>query len=340
VIIFRCDAGPQIGFGHLNRCRVLAKKLIEKGETVCLMGPDSAYAERQDATIFEDWIEVAEWPSAVSDAEYLLQIATKKNALWLVCDDYRVDEAYQRLIYKSSLNFAYFKGQHDILVWADVVIHTSPAANRKDYKGLLRNPATKLLLGPAYAILRPEFINLPLRTIRNKIRNVFVNFGAGNDRGAIRFVIETLLPVTPEEMHFTVVSGRANPNNPELATWFSESGKGRVKLQVSPANMATVMMECDLAVMAGGTTTCEAARCGLPMLLMAIATNQIPQSKAWNQLGAARYLGMFPGVNREKMVRFINEELINKKPRTEMSKFGTDSVDAFGANRIIDVLSS
>ena len=69
MILFRLEAGPEIGFGHLMRCRSLAYALHEKGEECVMVGPNVAYATNEDREVFADWIPLPLWESAVEDAK-------------------------------------------------------------------------------------------------------------------------------------------------------------------------------------------------------------------------------------------------------------------------------
>jgi spore coat polysaccharide biosynthesis predicted glycosyltransferase SpsG len=103
--------------------------------------------------------------------------------------------------------------------------------------------------------------------------------------------LQTLLPALPGDVQFLVVSGEHNPRNRDIAEWIKAFGAGRAQLHVNPADIAPLLSTCSVAVMAGGGTTYEANFCGLRMLLIAIADNQVSHSEAWQNAGAAKYLG-------------------------------------------------
>ena len=50
-----------------------------------------------------------------------------------------------------------------------------PGVTREDFKSVLRNKSSKLLLGQNYAILRPEFANVT-KNLFKKIKKSFINF--------------------------------------------------------------------------------------------------------------------------------------------------------------------
>lgn len=328
-ILFRCNAGPEIGFGHLTRCRALAHALSEQGEQCVMAGPDKAYANAEDEPLFSAW-EPLEWKGSATDARSLIELAAHHSATGLVLDDYRVNEAYQLVLRSHGLKWLQFEARTDQPIWADIVLNANPVAKAEDYAPILRNPATRLLLGPRYAILRPEFAQVNPRNPSRPLRKVLVTFGGGDDRGAILFVLSTLSPVTPKDLHFLVISGSHNPRNGELKDWIRTNAQDRVHLVINPQPIAPLFAECDLAIMAGGTTTYEAACCGLPMLLITIAENQLRQAQGWAEFNVAVFAGSIIQTSCEKLLNAFSK-VTEPYRLQEQSRAGRALVDGLGA---------
>jgi spore coat polysaccharide biosynthesis predicted glycosyltransferase SpsG len=157
---------------------------------------------------------------------------------------------------------------------------------------------------------------------------ILVTFGGGDDRGAVLKTLKALLPALPGDVRFVVVSGAHNPRNAEIAGWIEAHGARQAQLHVGPAEVAPLMSSCSLAVMAGGGTTYEANFCGLPMLLIAIADNQVSHSKAWQDAGAARYLGRLEDVGPQALLSEVLKAL----------GAAGKSTPAPGARRLVDGL--
>ncbi len=300
-----------------------------------MVGPKSSDQMEADAALFDDWIEQSGWSGEVDDASILVTLAKKYGCAVAVLDDFRIGVDYQRVILAGGLKWLQFEGRADRPLWADWVLSANPAARLEEYARHLHKPGARALLGPKYAILRPEFSSAtPRRGEKSRVTDVLVTFGGGDDRGAILFVLKALLPVTETTSRFHVLSGANNPRNPELEQWIESEGGQRTILHVNPARVAPLLSACDLAVMAGGTTTYEAAFCGLPMLLLTIVANQERQSQAWHDKGAAICLGRFNEVSEEDLVsQFSN---LSRSPglRKKMSDCGQREVDGKGAEKI------
>lgn len=334
MIVFRCNAGPQVGFGHLVRCRALAGELNRLGMPCMMVGPSTAYATAEDRESFLYWFMEDTWCSPEKDAQLLLGIASTYGAVAAVIDDYRVNECYQKVLASEGLRWLQFDGNASQPLWADLILNANPAVQSGDYTGLVRNPDAQLLLGPTCALLRSEFPQPRQKSPGGPLEDVLVTFGGGDDRGAVEFVLTTLLPRTTVSLNFTVLSGAANVRNPSLERWIAQHDEGRVRLLINPDEVAPLFAEAQLVIMAGGTATYEAASCGAPMLLMTIAANQVLQSRAWQQLGAAEYLGAFDEVDAASLEECFGHLQHDGIRRTAMSQVGCQAVDGRGAERV------
>jgi spore coat polysaccharide biosynthesis predicted glycosyltransferase SpsG len=78
--------------------------------------------------------------------------------------------------------------------------------------------------------------------------------------------------------------------------------------------------------MAGGGTTYEVNFCGLPMLLIAIADNQVAHSKAWQKAGAAKYLGRLED---------LDPSMLLAETRNALDANTNDNIES-GYKRLVD----
>ena len=308
-----------------------------------MVGPPAEYQCENDRTTFSEWIPKPLWNSAQDDSREFVQLVAHYGADAAVLDDYRVDEVYQRSVQKAGVPWLQFDGRAHQNLYADIILNTSPGARVKDYETIICNDAS-LLFGPKYALLRPEFKNLSLRPSVRPVERVLLTFGGGDDRGANLFVLQQLLMNTPSIVRFLIISGESNPRNKEISSWIDENGKGRVSLKINPPLIAPLIASCDLAVMAGGTTVYEAACCDLPMVLIAIAENQVKHSLAWEGIGRAIYLGMLGSFGIEELLAAFRNTTKLRQGQSLSESPQQRIVDGFGADRIakqlIDIRST
>jgi spore coat polysaccharide biosynthesis predicted glycosyltransferase SpsG len=76
-----------------------------------------------------------------------------------------------------------------------------------------------------------------------------------------------------KHLEFSVVAGRFNPHIEELNRLAIEYDDVIIHRNVK--NMSQLMLDCDIAVSAGGSTLYELCACGTPTVTFALADNQL-----------------------------------------------------------------
>jgi UDP-2,4-diacetamido-2,4,6-trideoxy-beta-L-altropyranose hydrolase len=333
MIIFFCSASSSIGLGHLNRCLTLAQALHSLGERSIMVGPSKKFLQKSGEQVFSHWIEQsAVWESSFKAAKILTEIANQYSSNMVVLDDYRVDEEYQKSLTESKIHYLLFDNGRRNAIYSDIVLNTNPAIKKEDYKGKILNPEAKLLLGPKYSIIRLEFP--PVFSISKRTtKRVLITFGGGDDRGAILFTLKALSKQCADNIEFVVVSGSGNPNNISISKWIDSSELNNIQLKVNPDSVAQIFASCDFAIMAGGMTVYEVSSIGLPMILIAIADNQIQHSNDWSQTTQTiEFLGSLKNLKTIELVGAFHK-LISKQA-TLYNKSKMVLVDGLGRNRV------
>lgn len=338
-IIFRCDVSPTIGIGHLMRSRTFAAALRQAGQRCVMVGPSIDYRTEADAGLFDDWIAVSEWETGERDAEAFVTMARDFGARRAVLDDYRVDLPFQDVLHGEGMIWMqHFDSSKEHRFRADMIVHGSPSETAERWGPFLLNPDAEMLFGPRYSVLRSEFPPPGLRPDSRDVETVLVSFGGGNDHGAILLALQALLDKTPERIRFAIMSGSRNPNNAAVQAWIDENAGDRATLHIEPKDIAGLFARCDLALLGGGISIYEAASCGLPMVVMALADNQLRQSDAWEKLGAAIFLGRRADVTADLLSDRVLDLIADRPRRATMSKIGREAVDGRGAQRLADHL--
>lgn len=333
MILFRCDATPRLGFGHLTRCRALAAALHARGQRCMMVGPAADCRQPGDEQLFAHWIALPWKDDSAADAAELVRLAAQHQAAALVLDDMRIDESYQQVLFDAGQRWLQFDGGRGLPVWADLIVNANPAADANYYRAHARKSDAVLLLGPAHAVLRPEFLALPEPDDNPGDRRVLLMFGGGDDRGAIRFAIDALHPALPDDVAFDIVAGRQNPNHDAHRALLATLPPARARYHIDPPALPALMRRCSLAVMAGGTATYEANLFGLPMVLLAIADNQIAQSQAWDARGQAIYVGELAALTPQRLAQAALDQLNCHRHPPRL-------VDGLGASRVAAALVS
>ena len=315
-ILFVCAAGPSVGGGHVMRSLTLARALERDGATCAFQAspevdavldafaPDMARAEDDagfDAVVFDHYGLSADDHRALA-----------KGSPALVLDDL------------ANRPLA-----------ADLVLDSGPARKAEDYAGLVP-PAARLLLGPAYAPVRPAFAALreealARRAKRPRVRRILVSLGLTDVGGITERVVGLLRPLIGD-VTLDVVVGRAAPSLPAIRALAQQDP--RLALHVDAQDMPQLTLEADLAIGAGGSTTWERCVLALPTLALILADNQAPAARALEATGVAPCLDVAAQGFEAAFAGEVSDLLENTDRRAALSAASAEVCDGLGAERV------
>lgn len=107
-----------------------------------------------------------------------------------------------------------------------------------------------------------------------------------------------------------------------------------VPVRRDPPDLVERLATADLALLAAGTMKFEAACLGRPMLLVAVADDQLPVGPAFAATGAARYLGDGRTMDPAAVAAAVTALLADGAARSELGASAARVVDGDGADRI------
>lgn len=360
-IAFRTDSSYQIGTGHLMRCLTLADELARRGHEilfVCRELEGNVYSlvrERgHDLALLSPppspgWVSAGEgapahaaWLGASQelDAKQTVTALGQGGAPldWLIIDHYAIDANWESLLQTWCANLMVIDDladrPHACGLLLDQNLHSEMECR---YQELL--PGTcHTLLGPKFALLRPEFVQArrELRTRTGVVQRVLVFFGGIDADNATLKSIEALSLTCHSQLTVDVVIGKGNPHQTELRRYCE--GCPELRLHVQTERIAGLMAAADLAIGAGGIATWERCALGLPALVIALAYNQEVITDAVATTGAIRYLGAHNRGLKGRIPEEIQALLVSPEILKRMSERAAALVDAQGCTRVADKL--
>ena len=211
-------------------------------------------------------------PLPDDDASWLLQEAHEFGPRWIVVDSYAAGAEYLGRIAGRAGRLCVLDDLADRdLRAADLVVNPTPEADTWPY---VIGPSTKLLAGPAFALLHRAFParrgpSLQRRAGAVPVERVLVCMGGADTTNLSERVVNAVLAVLPRAKVRTVVGpGRADVDSPGGSTSAEYVGKR------SPEEMADLMLWADLAVATPSTIAWELSCLGVPSVLVVTASNQ------------------------------------------------------------------
>ncbi|WP_247516941.1 UDP-2,4-diacetamido-2,4,6-trideoxy-beta-L-altropyranose hydrolase [Bradyrhizobium sp. 190] len=327
------DDGANVFFLLRSHAAGLTRLIEGEGHSVRLLPdpdrlPDALAA---DGTAHVHWLPTT-WQK---DAEQTLEAIDRIGPVdWLIVDHYALDARWERMQRKRAPcilaidDLADRNHDCDILLDQNLVLEME-----RRYRGLL--PKTcKLLLGPRYALLRPEFAEQrkSLGGRSGKVSRIFVCYGGSDPSNETAKALAAIKRLSGNPLPVDVVVGLSNPHGSSVATMCEEL-PGAV-LHRGADNIADLMGRADLAIGAGGVMCWERCCLGLPTLAVDIAPNQLDVLTALAAAGALVYLGSAASVTEDQMARSLEALLRDPARIRALGKGALALVDGEGLRRV------
>ena len=355
-IFIRTDASIAIGTGHVMRCLTLAEALHNKGAKVSficrdLRGNLNDFVERKGFTLHrllnsakqfchdEQNITHAQrlgvdWQT---DAEQTKSILAENGYVdWLIIDNYSLGKNWETRMRPYVKGLMVIDDLADRFHDCDLLLDQNFYENFETRYDELVPYNCRKLLGPKYALLRPEFAetrkNLKQRNC--KVNRILVSFGGNDPTDETTKSLKAIMSLNRPDIAVDVVVGSSNPHKEKIERICSAMTNASFYCQIN--NMAQLMADADLSIGAGGATTWERCCLGLPSIVMTLAENQ---RELANHLGKKRivmHLGWHEDVTEMDIRDAVENLLTDSGKRKRIGLKGKEIADGIGANRVVE----
>lgn len=330
--VFRADADLAQGGGHVARCSALARELRRRGCRTALAGRSGslatvpfvagAFDEMQPLERGEvDELSVR-WPDGCDVA---------------VVDHYGYDARFESSLRPWAHRILAIDDLVDRPHDCDLLLDASLSRASDDYAALVPGHA-RLLIGPEFALLRPDFsaarsARSPRHFADARLR-VLVMFGATDHGGQTELAVAALansdLPI-----EIDVVVGPLARSLPALER-LAAGARVPVALAVGATDIARRMSAADIGIGGAGTTSWERCCVGLPAMVIVLADNQVHIARGLGAHGAALVLGAMPNVTGACIVDTVRGLIECPDRLRRMSASAAALCDGRGAERVAD----
>ena len=295
-VVFRVDASFEIGSGHTMRCLTLADALKdrghycefivreqpghlialieEKGYLVHALPLPESVTAAPDEYVHSHWLPGGQQ----QDSEDTLAVLQPNGCDWLVVDHYGVGAPWETLVRKACRHVLVIDDLADRAHQCDILLDQNMGRRADDYDKLVPKECVRLI-GPQYALLRPEFAkwreeSLSRRRQRTELRQLLISLGGVDKDNVTGDVLDALEASSlPDSVTMTVVLGQQNPWLEKIQQQ-AASSRFKVTVKQGVSNMAELMSQADVAIGAAGSTSWERCSLGLPTIMLVLAENQ------------------------------------------------------------------
>lgn len=324
-ILFVADAGPAVGDRHVRRSLALAQALAARGATPIFLSPPPVAEILQTLAP-----ETARISAPVGGPESLIAAAAFADIEAVVFDHDALDRDAHEAIGKGRPRLV-VDDLADRPLGAEVVLAAAPHRTAADYVQFA--PGAKLLLGPQYAPLRPEFSALREAAMARRegpVRRILISMGRA-DAGGITGQVLQKLRSRLGTLALDVVLGADAPSRRGLDRLAAHDP--RLELHVDTPDMAVLAAEADAAIGAAGPSTWERCALGLPSVLLILDETQRPVGSAVAEAGAALVVDCAGADFEAQLDRAIVRLLADAGLRQRLSAAAAAMCDGLGAPR-------
>ena len=354
-IVFRVDSGNHIGIGHVMRCLTLAQKLKENHFDIYFLTKNHVgFSEKLFADHFpvkvldcgvqrpltlQEKADYKEWlgQSLEDDLKQTnLFIKDIGGVDLLIVDHYSLDENFEESVHAQKVMVIddLMNRKHS----CDLLVDQNITANIESYKLLSKKKETHFLMGPSFALLRPEFLKarnlVKPELFERVVSNILVFFGGADEEGYTLKLAQSLEAKHFKNYHFTFILSTTHKDYSEMQ--LIQKNNPEVLHLSFAEDFAGLMLSSDLFIGAGGTTSWERACLGVASAVMAVAENQIGNCEYLQKSNIAYYLGPATDMNESKWNIFFEEVVTDKKLWNRYRKNSFDLVDGQGTQRVVD----
>ncbi len=327
--LFRVDASPSIGSGHLARCLTLARALSSRGVEI-------EVATHAPSAHTLSWIEregfrAVELAAAMGVAEVCHHA---DDAALVVVDGYSFDASFHAALRAPARVVCVIDDLADAPLGGDAVL------NGNLYGRELRYDVATQLVGPEFALVREEFLAARARRLTRAepggARRLLVTMGGADPTRETDKALAALAQLPP--LHVRVVVGGANPRVEEIRAACARVPGHTLELLVDVRDMAEMMEWADVALTASGSTCLELACVGVASVVVQVADNQrlVAASLASRQLMTVA--GTTHDVSPEVLAAAVAALLEDPAARHRAEAAQRSVVDGRGPARAADAL--
>lgn len=339
-----------MGLGHVMRCLALADALHAKGASIAFvtgripMGvqsiiaehgytshllPTGSLADNGDSLAHSHWLGRTQ----LSDAQQTISALSGTPCDWIIVDHYALDAEWEKAARSVANRVMAIDDLADRNHDADVLLDQNCYRGLETrYNGRVREECV-LLLGPTYALLRPEFASLrdATPTRDGTVRRILVLLGGVDATNVTETVVRAIASLGSAAPAVDVVIGGEHPERARIVALCAEFG---FECHVQTNEVARLMAAADLAVGATGATSWERCCLGLPTIGVSLAANQAPIAEALEMRGAILNLGDAAVLSVKDIAAAIESLLSDPRRVADMSTAARKVVDGSGAERV------
>lgn len=335
-VLFRVDAGPKPGWEHLYRCQVFAAALQRRRRPAHFLSrlePASLALPLKRSG--NEWIPTDTLAGSPEDLDETLREVRRLQPHAVVVDAPGVCEAYLKELRSTGVAVISLDSLAATRFPSHLVINPLLGPTRESYDF---HSGTQLLLGPRFAIIRPEIRRVrPLRAAEpQQPFRLLVALGDDDRHNQAGDLAQQLLNC-PKVGRVDVLVRHYHPDLEALQA-MAQSCPDRLEIVTEPSDVPLRISRCHVALTAGNSWSLEMACVGVPQLVVVQSEVHWPTAHRLEESGAATCLGWHANLTPAAVRQAVTTLLSDPLERLGMARCGRKLIDGRGPDRLVTAL--
>jgi spore coat polysaccharide biosynthesis protein SpsF len=334
-MLFRCDASPKIGLGHVVRCLALADELYRNH------GVAVGFAMRA-SSLGSEIVKRQAYPVLQSpdrggfDHEAWLSDCMRQSEAQVLVVDVRDD------LPKTALDALAGRGAVIVVLedlserrWAANLAFYPPVpqVHMADWSGF----RGRLCVGWEWVVLRPQFAgSFPPR--HHSKHNLLISMG-GSDPSGLTLKAVRAVDRLAGDFESVIIVGAGFCHRHSLQPLLDKARR-RFTVREDVSEMSAAMAEADLAICSFGMTAYELAAMGVPAVYACLTADHEESASALVAAGMGVSVGVNDQATEKRLTAAVEGLLVDENAREQMSVRARELVDGHGTSRIAELLIS
>ncbi len=343
VLVFRADGNSNVGAGHIMRCLSIADAALDRGIESVFITASEEFKEIVETHKHTCHVMYTDYQRMCDEMSIFTDIISNYIPEVLFVDSYYVSDQYFELLRRSlKCKIAYIDDMAMFGYDCDYLINYNIYGSlwEEKYKNFYEEgKIPKLILGSQYVPLRSEFRENKRESIHEEGSDILISTGGADPDHFALALIKSILQISGKKK-FHIIVGAMNNDKYEIRERTNHCKNIFIHEKVN--KMAKLMLSCDVAISAAGSTLYELCSTQTPTITYVLEDNQVFGANAFEKSGVIQNAGDIRKCGLQTLAdRLINEAIKlcdDYDQRKAIATRQNEVVDGLGAYRIIDAV--
>lgn len=327
MVYFYCDASTEIGFGHLQRCVLLARYLQDTvGQSIAFIETSATVKNHLQRLGIKKTILLNELPPQqmiIFDIVHEKTLSTPDECCMLLN---QLHQLGHKIIFIDGVGEHRFNPKANTVPIVELILTPYLFSNEAPHL-----PCQRWLRGKEYILIEPQLKKINVN-FSCSVKNVLITMGGSDKFNITLQVLNTLQPNT--HLYFHIVLGSLFSHDLKSGIKTLAKQHPNFNLINEPSSLLPYYKQADLVICSTGITSYEVFAAGLPSIQIS-PTLIHAKNFSYSEISQCmKHLGYYKTIANSDIRKVFQWLLTNKDQRVNMANQARQLIDGNGLERV------